>query len=109
MYLRALAKHYGFKISTPVYELPAHILDIILYGSKGEKIKITYEKDYGSGSFSAAFEGVLTSAERRYKETQSDGMKQYYEEFMSTSPYTECKGARLKKEALRSLWGTQYP
>lgn len=100
MYINALAKHYGFKISTPVSKLPERILDIILYGTSGEKIKIDYEKDYGSGSFSAAFEGVITSMERRYKETQSDGMKHYYEEFMSSSLCSDCKGARLKKESL---------
>ncbi len=100
MYLNALAKHYGFKTSTPVKKLPEHIINIILYGTKGEKIKIEYEKDYGSGSFTAAFEGVINSMERRYKETQSDGMKQYYEEFMSNNPCPDCHGARLKKESL---------
>lgn len=100
MYLNALAKHYGFKISTPVNKLPDSIIDIILYGTKGEKIKIAYEKEYGSGTFTAAFEGVINSMERRYKETQSDGMKQYYEEFMSSNPCPDCRGARLKKETL---------
>ncbi len=100
MYLNALAKQYKFKTSTPVNKLPEHIVDIILYGTKGEKIKINYEKDYGSGTFTAAFEGVLSSMERRYKETQSDGMKQYYEEFMSSIPCPDCHGARLKKETL---------
>ena len=100
MYLNALARHYGFKTSTPVNKLPDRIIDIILYGTKGEKIKIDYEKDYGSGSFTAAFEGVISSMERRYQETQSDGMKQYYEEFMSSNPCPDCKGARLKKESL---------
>ncbi len=100
MYLNALAKYYGFKISTPVNKLPENIIDIILYGTKGEKIKIAYEKEYGSGTFTAAFEGVINSMERRYKETQSDGMKQYYEEFMSSNPCPDCHGARLKKETL---------
>lgn len=100
MYLNALAKHYGFKTSTPVNKLPEHIVDIILYGTKGEKIKVEYDKEYGSGSFTAAFEGVINSMERRYKETQSEGMKQYYEEFMSNSPCPSCNGARLKKESL---------
>lgn len=100
MYLNALAKQYKFKTSTPIKKLPEHIIDIILYGTKDEKIKINYEKDYGSGSFTAAFEGVLSSMERRYKETQSDGMKQYYEEFMSSIPCPDCHGARLKKETL---------
>ncbi len=100
MYLNALAKHYGFKLDTPVEKLPASVLDIILYGTKGEKIKVVYDKEYGSGSFMTAFEGIITSIERRYRETQSDGMKQYYEEFMSSNPCPDCKGARLKKESL---------
>ena len=100
MYINALAKHYDFKISTPVNKLPGKIVDMVLYGTKGEKIKIAYEKEYGSGTFTSAFEGVISSMERRYKETQSDGMKQYYEEFMSSNPCPDCKGARLKKESL---------
>lgn len=100
MYINALAKHYSFKISTPVNKLPSQIVDIILYGTKGEKLKIAYEKEYGSGTFMSAFEGVISSMERRYKETQSDGMKQYYEEFMSSNPCPDCKGHRLKKESL---------
>lgn len=100
MYINALAKHYSFKISTPVNKLPSQIVDIILYGTKGEKIKIAYEKEYGSGTFMSAFEGVISSMERRYKETQSDGMKQYYEEFMSSNPCPDCKGHRLKRESL---------
>ena len=100
MYINALAKHYGFKISTPVNKLPSQIVDIILYGTKGEKIKIAYEKEYGSGTFMSAFEGVISSMERRYKETTSDSMKQYYEEFMSSNACPDCKGARLKKESL---------
>jgi excinuclease ABC subunit A len=67
MYLNALAKHYGFSLDTPVEKLPASVLDIILYGTKGEKIKVVYEKEYGSGSFMTAFEGIITSIERRYR------------------------------------------
>lgn len=100
MFLNALAKHYKFSLDTPVEKLPAHILDIVLYGTNGEKIKVNYEREYGSGSFMSAFEGVVNSIERRYKETQSDSMKQYYEEFMSNNPCPDCKGARLKKESL---------
>ena len=100
MFINGLAKHYGFKLDTPVAKLPPEIVDIILYGTKGEKIKVAYEKEYGSGTFHSVFEGVISSMERRYKETQSDGMKQYYEEFMSSNPCPDCKGARLKKESL---------
>ncbi|OPX44250.1 UvrABC system protein A [Ruminiclostridium hungatei] len=100
MIFNALAKHYKFKLSTPVHKLPAEILDIILLGTKGEKIKVEYEREYGSGSYLAAFEGVVNVVERRYKETQSEGMKQYYEQFMSNTPCPDCQGARLKPESL---------
>ncbi|HOV28017.1 MAG TPA: excinuclease ABC subunit UvrA [Pseudobacteroides sp.] len=100
MYIDALAKHYKFSIDTPICDLPDRIVDLILYGTKGEKIKIEYSREYGSGSFVAAFEGIITSMERRYKETQSESMKLYYEGFMSNNECHMCKGARLKKEAL---------
>lgn len=99
-FFEALAKHYGFSLSTPVGELPQKVMDIILYGTEGEKIKVEYDRDTSSGSYLAAFDGVINVTERRYRETQSDGMKQYYEEFMSTDPCPECKGARLKRESL---------
>ncbi len=100
MVFNALAKHYKFKLDTPIHKLPAEILDIILNGTKGEKIKIEYEREYGSGSYMAAFEGVINVIERRFKETQSDSMKQYYEQFMSNNPCPDCNGARLKPESL---------
>ncbi len=107
MYINALAKHYNFSLNTPVSKLPSHILDILLYGTRGEKIKVNYEREYGSGSFTAPFEGIINSMERRYKETQSEGMKQYYEEYMSSNPCPECKGARLKKESLSVTVGNK--
>lgn len=100
MTFNALAKHYKFSLDTPVEKLPESIMNIILYGTNGEKIKIAYEREYGSGNYHAVFEGVINITERRYRETQSDGMKQYYEGFMSSTPCPECKGARLKKESL---------
>jgi excinuclease ABC subunit A len=100
MYLLALAKKYGFSPDVPVGKLPPEIIQKILYGTDGEKIKVTYEKEYGSGSFMAPFEGVITSMERRYKETKSEGMKEYYEGFMSLTPCSVCHGDRLKKESL---------
>lgn len=100
MIFNALAKHYKFKLDTPFNKLPAKIIDIILNGTKGEKIKVEYEREYGSGSYMAAFEGVTNVIERRYKETQSESMKQYYEQFMSQNPCPDCNGARLKPESL---------
>lgn len=100
MMFNALARHYKFNLDIPFHKLPAEIIDLILYGTKGEKIKVDYEREYGSGSYMAAFEGVINVMERRYKESNSEGMKQYYEQFMSNNPCPECKGARLKPESL---------
>ena len=100
MYLIALAEHYGFSIYTPVEKLPQGIVDKILYGTDGEKIKIRYDREYGSGSFMAPFEGVITSMDRRYRETKSEGMKEYYESFMGKIPCQACQGNRLKRESL---------
>ncbi len=100
MIFNALAKHYKFKMNTPVHKLSAEVMDIILYGTKGEKIKVEYEREYGSGTYMAAFEGIINVVERRYRETQSDSMKQYYEQFMSNIPCQDCSGARLKPESL---------
>lgn len=108
MYLEALAKHYGFDINTPVGKLPEKILNIILYGTGGEKIKISYDRgENGSGTFLAPFEGVITSMERRYRETDSESAKAYYEEFMAEIPCPDCKGDRLKKESLAVTVGNK--
>ncbi len=100
MYLDALAKHYNFSIDTPVEDLPNDILEKVLYGTQGEKIKVEYQKEYGHGSFLTAFEGIINSMERRYRETKSDSMKEYYESFMSNIPCPDCGGKRLKRESL---------
>lgn len=100
MLINALAKHYGFSLNTPVRELPPHITEVILYGTKGRKIKIDYDRDFGSGSYMASFEGIINITKRRYRETKSDGMKRYYEQFMNNNACKECRGARLKKESL---------
>ena len=107
MFFNALASHYKFELDTPIESLPPHILDIILYGTKGVKIKVSYEREYGSGTYNSAFDGLINTIERRFKETQSDGMKQYYEQFMSNNPCPECKGARLKKESLAVTVGSK--
>ncbi|ANX00335.1 ABC-ATPase UvrA [Thermoclostridium stercorarium subsp. leptospartum DSM 9219] len=99
-YLVALAKHYGFDINTPVGRLPKKILDIILYGTGNEKIEVTRESENGSQTFYAPFEGVITSMERRYMETDSDAAKEYYEEYMAEITCHVCNGDRLKKESL---------
>ncbi len=100
MYLTGLAEHYGFSIDTPVNKLSVSHLDKVLYGTNGEKIKFSYKRPNSNGSFMAAFEGVINSMERRYMETSSQGMKEYYEGFMSQKPCPACNGERLKKETL---------
>ena len=98
--LSSLAAHYGFSMDTPVRELPKKIMDILLYGTKGEKIAVNYESINGSGKYMTAFEGVLNALERRYRDTGSDAMKAAYEEYMSNETCPDCGGKRLKKEAL---------
>ncbi len=99
-YLQALADHYGFSLDTPVAELPESVVDILLYGTKGEKVKIHYSRGDGGGTFSAPFEGIVTNLERRYRDTGSDAMKAQYESYMSQVPCPDCQGKRLKKEVL---------
>ena len=100
MYFDALSKQYGFKLTTPVEELPPEVMDVILYGTKGEKLKLTYDRANGKGTLMQAFEGVVNNLERRYKETQSDAMRRELEECMAEHPCPDCGGKRLRKEAL---------
>ena len=100
MYFEALAKKYGFKLTTPFQDLPEEAKDVILNGTKGEKLKLTYARADGQGTFSQAFEGILNNVERRFTETQSDASRKELEECMSECPCPTCGGRRLKKEAL---------
>ncbi len=100
MYYEGLAEHYGFSIKTPIAKLPQKIIDILLYGSKGERIKMTRKSEYGSGTYSTQFEGVINNLTRRYRETRSDWVKRDLESYMRHAPCPECKGKRLKPEIL---------
>ena len=100
MYFEALSKKYGFKLTTPVKDLPEEVMDIILYGTKGEKLKLTYDRANGHGTLLQPFEGIINNLERRYKETQSDAMRRDLEDCMSERPCPDCGGKRLRKEAL---------
>ena len=95
MYFEALAERFRFKLTDPVEKIPAAGLDAILYGTRGEKLKLYYERANGRGTLEQAFEGIVPSLERRYRETQSDAMRKELEECMSTSPCPECGGKRL--------------
>ena len=100
MYFDALAKKYKFKLNTPVKDLPKEVLDVILYGTGGEKLTLHYDQPRGQGTLYQAFEGIVNNLERRYRETQSDAMKRELEECMSQCPCPTCQGKRLKKESL---------
>ncbi|ADL42416.1 excinuclease ABC, A subunit [Caldicellulosiruptor obsidiansis OB47] len=99
MILESLAKEYNFSLNTPVEKLDKKILDIFLYGTGEEKIKIYTPR----GIYFAKYEGLVNNLERRYKETQSEYVKQEIEEYMSTFTCSDCQGKRLKKEALAVL------
>ncbi len=100
MYFDALAKKYKFKLTDPVEKLSGEVLDIILYGTRGEKLTLNYDQPRGKGTLYQPFEGIINNLERRYRETQSDAMKREIEECMSECPCPECQGKRLKREAL---------
>ena len=99
-YLKGLADAYHFSLDAPVCELSEEALNAVLYGTRGAKIRVEYERASGSGSFSVPFEGVITNLERRYRETSSDSMKSTYEEYMTNTVCPECGGKRLRREAL---------
>ncbi len=100
MYFESIGRHYGVDISKPIKKLPREFLDKILYGTGDEKIDFEYESAAGIRKFTAPFEGVIPTLQRRYNETKSAGMKEFYELYMSNSDCDECHGARLKKEVL---------
>ena len=100
MYFDALSKRYHFSLSTPVNKLSKTARDVILYGTKGENLTLSYNQARGKGTLYQPFEGIVPNLERRYQETQSDGTRRELEEYMSECPCPECQGARLKKESL---------
>ena len=107
MYFAALSKHYGFSLDTPVKDLPKEIIDILLYGNHGEKIEMQYKTHTFSGSYSSSWEGIIPNLNRRYRETTSDYTKMEIERYMTSIPCDECRGRRLKKEALAVTVGVK--
>ncbi len=100
MYFEALAEKYKFSLDTPVKDLPEDILDILLYGTKGEKITVHRKNEYGSGTYTTEFEGIINNLERRFRETQSNWVKSEIESYMSAVPCDACNGRRLSPESL---------
>ncbi len=100
MYYSALANHYNFSLDTPFCDLPEDAKKAILFGTGKQRIKIDYSRNYGSGTYFAPFEGVVTNLQRRYDDTGSDYAKNELEKYINTVTCPECNGARLKSEVL---------
>ncbi|WP_040192153.1 excinuclease ABC subunit UvrA [Clostridium culturomicium] len=98
--LEALAEKGGFTLDTPINELSKDNLNLLLYGTNGEKLKIRYVKEFRESTYQYAYEGVINNLKRRYMESNSDYIKREIEEYMSDNPCPKCKGKRLSKEAL---------
>jgi len=100
-FLRAVCEHYGIPTNVPVAELTPEQMKKLLYGTGGEKVRFRYENDFGhTRDAYVPFEGIVHNLERRYRETASDGIREFIEQFMSAKPCGTCKGHRLKKESL---------
>ena len=98
--LRALGEEYGFDLDTPFKDYPEKIQHILIHGTGGKEVKVYYKGQRGEGTYPVAFEGLIKSVERRYKETFSETSKQEYETYMRITPCKECKGMRLKRSSL---------
>ena len=100
MYFESIGRHYGVDISVPIKKLPRDFLNKILYGTGTEAIDFEYTSAAGTRKYTAPFEGVIPTLERRYNETKSQGMRDFYEMYMSEMECPDCHGARLKPEVL---------
>ncbi|MCI6653302.1 MAG: excinuclease ABC subunit UvrA [Ruminococcus sp.] len=100
-YMIGLADHYGYSLDTPICDLPTEIVDILLYGTKGERFTIhRYSPRKGFENYQTDFEGVIGNLERRYRETSSNWIKEEIQGYMSEHHCDECNGQRLRKESL---------
>ena len=99
MYFEALAQKYHFSLTVPVKDLPRSVMDIILWGTGGEKLRMTYNRGNGMGVLEQPFEGILNNISRRFRETQSDAARKELEECMTSAPCPSCHGDRLSEMA----------
>ena len=108
MYFESIGKHYGVDIKNkPIKKLPREFLEKILYGTGDDQIDFEYHSSSGTRKFTQSFEGVIPALDRRYRETKSQAMREFYEMYMSESPCYVCNGARLKKEVLAVRVGSK--
>lgn len=100
MYMEALARHYHFSLDTPIQDLPEEVVQVILYGTGGERIEVRRKNEYGSGKYQTPFEGIINNLERRFRETSSNWIKEEIESYMSAVPCEACHGDRLNPMSL---------
>lgn len=105
MYYQSLAEHYHFSLDTPIQDLPKEAVDILLYGTKGEKIKMVRDTEDIKSTYYTEFEGVANNLERRFRETSSNWMREEITTWMNAVDCPECHGDRLKPESLSVLVG----
>ena len=105
LYFQSLADHYHFSLDTPIKDLPKEIVDILLYGTKGEKIKMVRDTEDVKSTYYTEFEGVANNLERRFRETSSNWMREEITNWMNSVDCPQCHGDRLKKESLSVLIG----
>ena len=105
MYYQSLSEHYHFSLDTPIKELPKQVVDILLYGTKGEKIKMVRDTQDIKSTYYTEFEGVANNLERRFRETSSNWMREEITTWMNAVDCPQCHGDRLKKESLSVLIG----
>lgn len=105
--LDALAKEYHFDLTLPYEKLSDEAKNLIMHGTNGRTLTVTYTGQHGTGVYDIPFEGVIHNVERRYRETSSDSTKKEYETFMDIRPCVTCKGMRLKPEALAVTVGSK--
>ena len=98
--LRAIAKEYGFSLNEPWEKLSLTVKDLLLFGSKGQKIRFEWSSKNSSGSFLSSFEGIIPTLSRRMNETKSEYMRKYYIKYIGNKECPDCKGKKLRKESL---------
>ncbi|AOR24974.1 excinuclease ABC subunit UvrA [Clostridium taeniosporum] len=98
--LKALEREFGLRLDVPIKDLSKEEVNLLLYGTNGKRIKVDYVKEGVKATYNYSYEGEINSLKRRYRETNSDYIKNEVEQYMSDNYCPKCKGARLKKEAL---------
>lgn len=102
----ALAEKYHFSLDTPFKDLSEQVKEILFYGTKGEKVNITYTNFRGTGTYEYSFDGIINNLQKRYEET-SEAMRVEYEEYMTNITCPSCKGKRLRPEVLAVTVGNK--